>query len=209
MMVEGILGKKIGMTRIYSDGLEIPVTVIDASSCFVTQKKTTEKDGYEAIQLGFNVKKEQRVNKPQKGHFKKAGENCFYNVKEFKVTEIDSIEAGSEIKCADIFKAGDFVDISGKGKGKGFAGVMKRHGHSGGRASHGSHFHRAPGAIGQCADPSKVFKGIKMPGQMGDKFVTTQNVQVVEVKEEGLILLKGSVPGARGSVIEIRKALKK
>lgn len=209
-MVNGILGKKIGMTRIFADGQSIPVTVIEAGTCYVTQKKTIEKDGYEAIQLGFGVKKDSRVNKPMAGHFKKAGTPATYKLKEFKAKEFENVSVGSEINCNDIFAVGDFIDVEGTSKGKGFAGVMKRHGFGGGRASHGSHFHRSTGAIGMCADPSRVFKGTRMPGQMGNKRITTQSLKVVDINEEdNIILIKGTVPGPINGVVSLTKALRK
>lgn len=209
-MVEGILGKKLGMTHIYSDGVEIPVTVIEAGWCQVTQKKTRANDGYDALQLGFAEKKEKRVNMPMKGHFKKAGSLGFYHLAEFACPDVDSYEPGQTISCGEIFSKGDYVDISGTSKGKGFQGVVKRWNFSGGPASHGSRHGRTSGSIGQSSDPSRVFKGMKMAGHMGARKVTVQNVKVVDVrKEENLILVKGAVPGATGAVMVIKKAVKK
>ncbi len=209
-MIEGILGKKIGMTQIFSDGEQVPVTVIQAGACYVTQKKTTSTDGYDAIQIGFGEKKAERTNKAMKGHFDKAGTKAFYHTKEFGGEELDAYEKGQEINCADVFNAGDYVDVSADTKGKGFAGVMKRWNFAGGPGGHGSNHHRAPGSIGQSSDPSKVFKGMKMAGQMGNKKTTTQNLKVVDIKkEDNIILIKGAVPGHVNSIIVIKKALKK
>ena len=168
-MINGLLGKKIGMSQVFAaDGQRIPVTVLEAGPCTVLQKKTNETDGYEAVQLGFGEKKAHRVNKPQMGHFKKAGKGAFAHQREFQVD--GDCQVGDEVTC-DMFKPGDRIDVTGTSKGKGFQGVMKRWGFSGGRASHGSMFKRGPGAIGQSAWPSKVFKGKKMAGQMGNERV--------------------------------------
>ena len=210
-MVEGILGKKIGMTQVFSeDGEVVPVTVIRAGVCYVVQKKTKEKDGYEAVQVGFEEKKEERTNRPMRGHFGKAGTPCFYHLAEFGGEELDEYRPGDAIKCSDIFKVGEFVDISGTSKGRGFAGVMKRWNFSGGPASHGSMHNRAPGSIGQSSDPSKVFKGMKMAGHMGSRRVTVQNLRIMDIKpQENLLLVKGAVPGPTGGVLIIKKAVKK
>lgn len=201
----GILGRKIGMTRIYNErGTSIPVTVIEAGPCIVLQKKTVDNDGYNAIQVGFLEKKSSRVNKPEAGHAKKAGKNGFYHIKEFRVTDIESYEIGQEISMSEVLKIGDKVHISGKTKGRGFQGVIKRHGFSGGKATHGSMFHRAPGSIGCSAWPSRVIKGKKMPGQMGNNVITTKNLTVVDIRDEdNILLLKGAVPGAKNGVISI------
>ncbi len=206
-MINGLLGKKIGMTQVYAaDGQRIPVTVLEAGPCTVLQKKTASAEGYEAVQLGFGQKKAQRVNKPEMGHFKKAAKGAFAHIREFKAIEDCSV--GDEVTC-DIFKPGDRIDITGTSKGKGFQGVMKRWGFAGGRASHGSMFKRGPGAIGQSASPSKVFKGKKMAGQMGNERVTTQNLIVVEVRpEQNLILVRGAVPGPKNGLVMIRKGIK-
>ena len=189
-MINGIIGKKLGMTRIFADGASIPVTVIQAGSCYVTQLKSVEKDGYEAVQVGFEEKREKLVTKARKGLFKKAGTPNLYKLKEFKALG-EGVKIGAEINCKDVFAVGDFVDVEGTSKGKGFAGVIKRHGFGGGRATHGSTFHRAPGSIGMCADPSRTFKGKGMPGQMGNKQVTTQSLKVVDINEdENIILIK-------------------
>ena len=206
-MINGLLGKKIGMSQVFAaDGRRIPVTVLEAGPCTVLQLKTTATDGYEAVQLGFGVKSTHRVNKPQMGHFKKAGQGAFTFVREFKTSEACAV--GDQFAC-DIFKPGDRIDITATSKGKGFQGVVKRWGFSGGRASHGSMFKRKTGAIGQSATPAKVIKGKKMPGQMGNQRVTTQNLIVVDVRpEQNLILVRGAVPGPKNGLVEIRRGIK-
>lgn len=207
--MEGILGKKVGMTQFFMDKGEcVPVSVIEAGPCFIVQKKTVDKDGYEAIQVGFIEKK--NVSKPLSGHFEKAKINPQRFLKELSVEKIDDYEVGKEIKV-DIFKQGDYVDITGISKGKGFAGVMKRWGFAGGPASHGAHkSHRRGGSIGQSAAPSRVFKGKKMSGRMGTKQVTVQNLKVVKVEtEKDLLMVKGAIPGPRKGLLVIRKAVKK
>lgn len=209
-MIEGIVGKKIGMTHVYSEGgAMVPVTVIKTGNT-VVQRKTRAKDGYDAVQVGFLEKKEKRANKPLQGHFKKAGSPCFYHLIELKGTELDSYTPGLAVNAADVFKPGDWVDVSGKSKGKGFMGSMRRHNFRGGSESHGSMHNRAPGSIGSSSDPSRVFKGMKMAGHMGAASVTVQNLQVVAIRpEENVILIKGAVPGAINGVVVIKKALKK
>ena len=201
----GLLGKKIGMTRVYSEqGHAIPVTVIEAGPCVVLQKKTEAREGYNAIQVGFEPKKEARLNKPQAGHFKAAAKGGFYHVKEFRVTDPDAFELGQEIQLAEMIKIGDEVQISGRSKGRGFQGVVKRHGFKGGRKTHGSMFHRRPGSIGSSAWPSRVVKGKKLPGRMGNELVTKKNLTVVDVRaEENIMLVKGSVPGAKQGLLQI------
>jgi large subunit ribosomal protein L3 len=201
----GIMGKKVGMTRVYSDdGASIPVTAIEAGPCVVLQKKSVESDGYNAIQVGFDTKKDSRINKPQAGHFKAAGKGGFYHVMEFRVDDIDQYELGQEIVATDLFNVGDLVDVSGHSKGRGFQGVIKRHGFKGGRATHGSMFHRAPGSIGCSAWPARVVKGKKMPGRMGNDLVTKKNVIVIDIRpEDNVLLLKGCVPGARQGLLKI------
>lgn len=210
-MINGILGKKIGMTHVFSeDGASIPVTVIKTDSCYVVQKKTRERDGYEALQLGIGEKKESRLNKPMKGHFKKAGTPGLYNLMEFRGEGLDSYTQGQLINCGEVFKTGDFVDVLGRSKGKGFQGSMRRWHFSGGGGSHGSMHNRAPGSIGSSSDPSRVYKGMRMAGHMGDRKTTVQNIKIVAVKpEENIILLNGAVPGAINSFVVISKALKK
>jgi large subunit ribosomal protein L3 len=201
----GLLGKKIGMTRIYSEmGQAIPVTVIEAGPCVVLQKKTEAKEGYNAIQVGFGPKKESRMNKPQAGHCKTAGKGGFYHIKEFRVADTEAYELGQAIQLADLLKIGDEVHISGKSKGRGFQGVVKRHGFKGGRKTHGSMFHRRPGSIGSSAWPSRVVKGKKLPGRMGNELLTKKNVTVVDIRaEENILLVKGSVPGAPEGLLQI------
>ncbi len=208
-MIKGILGKKLGMTQIFAvDGRRIPVTVVEAGPCVVLQKKTADTDGYVALQVGFGEKKAQRVNKPEMGHFKKAGKGAFAYVRELKAANVDDYQLGDEIACS-LFAAGDIVDVTGTSKGKGFQGVIKRWHFAGGRATHGSMFHRAPGSIGCSAWPSRVFKGKKMAGQMGNARVTTQNLEIVEVRpEQNLLLIRGAVPGPKNGLVEIRKGIK-
>jgi large subunit ribosomal protein L3 len=208
-MIKGILGKKLGMTQIFAaDGRRIPVTVVEAGPCVVLQKKTAEKDGYSALQVGFGEKKAQRVNKPEMGHFKKAGKGAFAHVRELRAADVDDFQVGDQFGCS-LFAVGDVIDVTGTSKGKGFQGVIKRWHFSGGRATHGSMFHRSPGSIGCSAWPSRVFKGKKMAGQMGNARVTTQNLVVVEVRpEENLLLIKGAVPGPKNGLVEIRKGIK-
>jgi len=201
----GMLGKKIGMTRMYSDdGAAMGVTAIEAGPCVVLQKKTVETDGYNAIQVGFDSKKESRLNKPMNGHFKAAGKGGFYHIKEFRVSDVEQYEVGQEIVVADMFKVGDLVDVSGISKGRGFQGVIKRHGFSGGNKTHGSMFHRAPGSIGCSATPSRVVKGKKMPGQMGNDLITKKNVTIIDIRtEENVLVVKGALPGAKQGLIQI------
>lgn len=201
----GILGKKIGMTRVYDDlGFAIPVTVVQAGPCKVLQVKTAAKEGYNAIQVGFDPKKESRVNKPASGHCKKAGADGFYFIREFWVENPDSFEIGQEVSLDSVLKTGDTVHVQGKNKGCGFQGVMKRHGFKGGPAGHGSGFKRAPGSIGTSAWPSRVIRGKKMPGRMGNETVLKKNVIVIDVRpEDNVVLLKGSVPGAKNGLLKI------
>lgn len=201
----GILGKKVGMTRVYSEGGDaIAVTAIEAGPCVVLQKKSVEKEGYNAIQVGFLDKKESRVTKPMAGHFKVAGKGCFYYIKEFRVDDLTAYEIGQEILATDLFKVGDLVDVSGISKGRGFQGVVKRHGFKGGRDTHGSMFHRAPGSIGCSAWPSRVVKGKKMPGRMGNALMTKKNVMIIDVRPDtNVLLVKGCLPGANESVVHV------
>ncbi|MDD2314180.1 MAG: 50S ribosomal protein L3 [Proteiniphilum sp.] len=203
----GLLGKKIGMTSVFSaEGKNIPCTVIEAGPCVVTQVKTVENDGYDAIQLGFVEKKDKHTPNPEKGHFKKAGVTPRRHLAEFKGFG-NSYKAGSEI-TVDLFNDTVYVDVIGTSKGKGFQGVVKRHGFAGvGQATHGQHNRlRAPGSIGACSYPAKVFKGTRMGGQMGNEQVTVQNLQIVKViPEHNLLLIKGSVPGSKGSIVIIEK----
>lgn len=208
-MTTGLIGKKLGMTRLFTeDGRWIDVTVLKAGPCTVVQRKTKETDGYDAVQLGYDDVDEKRCNKPLRGHFKKAGIAPKRTLRELRVGENSELGQGDEVR-ADIFAAGDRVDVSGKSKGKGFAGVIKRHGFSGGPGGHGSHLHRAPGSIGQSATPSKVYKGKRMPGHMGNQRVTARNLEVVTVdSERNLLMVRGCVPGANGGVVMVKKTSK-
>jgi large subunit ribosomal protein L3 len=204
-----LIGKKVGMTQIFDEkGLVIPVTVIEAGPCVVAQVKTVETDGYNAIQLGFGAVKENKVNKPVKGHFAKAKLTPTKHLREFRVDDVSSVKVGDEIK-ADAFAAGDSVDIQGITKGKGFQGVIKRHGQSRGPMGHGSMYHRRPGSMGPTSTPGRVFKGKKLPGHMGVETVTIQNLQVVAVDlDKNALLVKGSVPGNKGSILKIKLSVK-
>ncbi len=203
-----ILGKKIGMTQVFdSQGKLTPVTVIEAGPCVVIQQKDLENDGYQAVQVGYGSIKEQNVNKPKKGQFAKAGVAPLRYLREMKVDDLSQYPLGHEIK-ADVFQAGDMVDITGTSKGKGMAGVIKRHNFGRGPMTHGSRHHRSPGSVGPLG-PSKIFKGKKMPGRLGGDKVTIQGLEIVQVDAaKNLILVKGSVPGARKNLITIRKAIK-
>ncbi|MEO0258397.1 MAG: 50S ribosomal protein L3 [candidate division WOR-3 bacterium] len=209
--MKGIIGKKLGMTQIYNEtGELVPVTVIEAGPAYVIQKKTKDKDGYTALQLGFQVKKIDKVTKPLQGHFKKAGDKAFYFLKEVKFDDISQFETGQEIKVSDVFTEGEIVDVVGTSKGKGFQGVMKRHNFKGGRATHGSMFHRAPGSAGSSAYPSRVWKGKRYPGHMGSEQVTIQNLKIEKIyPEKNLILIKGAIPGSINSYVVIKNAIKK
>lgn len=203
--MQGILGVKKGMTQLFdAAGLVIPVTIVEAGPCFVTQIKTKDKEGYNSVQVAFLDKKEKRTAKPEKGHFDKAKITPKRFVKEFSFTEQDKLELGSEIKV-DRFNSGEFVTVSGVSKGKGFQGVMKRHNFGGGQQTHGqSDRLRAPGSLGQSSYPSRVFKGIKMAGRMGNDRVTLNKVEIVKIDaENNLIYLRGSIPGSKNTVLEI------
>jgi len=202
---KGILGRKLGMTRVYDEnGRSIPVTVIEAGPCTILQKKTVQKEGYDAIQVGFLEKKESRMNQPELGHCKRSGGKGFYHIKEFRISDPEAYEVGQQITLSEVVAIGDTVDISGKSKGRGFQGVMKRHGFSGGGASHGSGFHRAPGSIGCSAWPSRVLKGKKMPGQMGNEAMTQKNLKIIDIRnEENVLLVRGTVPGAKNGLLNI------
>ncbi len=209
-MKSGIIGKKLGMTQVFdAEGKVIPVTVIEAGPCVVVQRKTVQNDGYDAVQLGFRPKKAHRVGKPMIGHFRKAGKGSFGTLREVKVPADSQLDAGSEVHV-DIFKEGDVVDVTGDSKGRGFSGVIKRWNFKGGRATHGSMFHRAPGSIGASAWPSRVLKNMKMAGHYGNEKVTILNLKVVKVQpEKNLLLVRGAVPGARNSLVFVRHAVKK
>ena len=204
----GLLGKKIGMTSVFSaDGKNVPCTVIEVGPCVVTQVKTLEKDGYEALQLGYEEQKEKHTTKPELGHFKKAGVTPKRHLAEFKGFE-GEYKLGDTITVDGLFAEDDFVDIAGISKGKGYQGVVKRHGFGGvGQTTHGQHNRlRAPGSVGACSYPAKVFKGMRMAGQTGNKRVTVQNLQVLKViAEHNLLMIKGSIPGSKGSIVIIEK----
>ena len=206
--MKGILGKKIGMTQIFTEhGEVIPVTVVEAGPVVVTQIKTTENDGYTAIQVGFQDAKEKSLNKPQKGHLA-AANTLKKHLKEFRVDSVEEYTVGQEIK-ADLFAAGELIDVTGISKGKGFQGPIKRHGQSRGPETHGSRYHRRPGSMGACSYPGRVFKNKKLAGHMGSVKVTVQNLVVVRVDaDKNFILVKGAIPGAKGSVVTIKEAVK-
>ncbi len=206
-MVNALIGKKLGMSQLFSpDGEVTPVTVIQVGPCTVTQIKSVASDGYNAVQLGFGEKKPQRTKKPLLGHFKKSGKGPFAVVREVRVDDVGEFELGQEVS-ADIFQVGELVHVVGKSKGKGFAGTIKRWNFSRGPMSHGGMNKRAPGSIGCSATPSRVIKGRKMPGQMGNRRVTVKGLQVVDVRpEENIILVRGAVPGGRNGVVLIRKS---
>ena len=210
--MNGLLGKKIGMTQIFGpDGTVVAVTVIQTGPCVVVQKKDAGRDGYGALQLGFGSRKPQRVNKADQGHFKKAGKGSFEVLKEFRTDKAGEYELGQEIKAADLFKSGDFVDVAGVSKGHGFSGVIKRWSFAGFPGSPGTHeYFRHGGSIGNRSFPGRVFKGKRMAGHWGDERVSVQNLEIVEVRpEENLLLVKGSVPGAQRGVVVIRRAAKR
>lgn len=206
--MKAILGKKIGMTQMFSpEGKAVPVTVIEAGPCVVVQTKTTDNDGYEAIQVGFDEIKETRSNKPQKGHFAKANVKPMRYLREFRVENASEYQLGQELK-ADVFAVGDAVDVTGTSKGKGFQGPIKRHGQSRGPMAHGSKYHRRTGSLGAMGN-NRVFIGHKLPGRMGNDKVTVQNLEVVKVDaERNLILVKGAIPGAKKSLVTIKTSVK-
>ena len=208
-MKKGLIGKKIGMTQIFDEkGLVIPVTVIEAGPCVVAQVKTVETDGYDAIQLGFGEVKAKHINKPEMGHFAKSKLEAKKYLREFRLDDISTFKVG-DVVTADIFAAGEKVDIQGTSKGKGFQGVIKRHGQHRGPMGHGSMYHRRPGSMGSTSTPGRVFKGKKLPGHMGNVTVTIQNLDVVSVDmDKNVILVKGSVPGAKGAILKIKSAVK-
>ena len=208
-MNKGLIGKKIGMTQIFDEsGKVIPVTVIEAGPCVVAQVKTQDTDGYTAIQLGYGDIKEKKLNKPMKGHFTKVNVTLKKHLREFRVDSIDEVKVGDELK-ADVFAAGEKIDIQGTSKGKGFQGVIKRHGQSRGPMGHGSMYHRRPGSMGPTSTPGRVFKGKKLPGHMGVQTITIQNLEVVRVDlDKNVLLVKGSVPGAKGAILKIKSSVK-
>jgi large subunit ribosomal protein L3 len=205
-MVKKLFGKKLGMTRHFlEEGRSVPVTVLKIGPCFVIQKKTVEKDGYNAIQVGYEPQKESRVNKPLRGHFGVAGKRYFTHLREIQVDDPEAFEVGQEIK-SDIFDVNELVHVSGTSKGRGFSGVIKRWGFSGGRKTHGSRSHRIPGSIGCSATPGRVQKGKKLPGRMGCQRVTVKNLKVVDIRPEmDVVLVEGAVPGSPDSLVEICK----
>jgi len=208
IMPKGLLGRKFGMSSLFSpEGEQVPVTVLQVGPCVVTQIKTRDTDGYDALQVGFLEKQSpSRINKALQGHFQKAGGQGYECVGEFGVEDPSTYALGQALNIDDVFKVGDLVDVSGISKGKGFAGVIKRWGFSGGRKTHGSMFHRAPGSVGASATPSKVIKGRKLPGHCGDRRVTVRNLQVIDIRpEQGLLVVKGAVPGSRFGRVEVRK----
>jgi large subunit ribosomal protein L3 len=208
-MNKGLIGKKLGMTQIFADdGRRIPVTVVEAGPCVVVQKKTVSKDGYNAIQVGFQQKDAAKATRPLVGHCKAAGQGVYQYLRELRIDDVDQYSVGDEIK-ADVFAPGDIIDVTGTSIGKGFQGVIKRWGFKGGRSSHGSRFHRAPGSIGCSATPSRVFKNKKMPGQLGNATVTVQKLQVVRVDvADNLLMIKGAVPGASNGLVLIKNSVK-
>mgnify|MGYP001036058963 FL=1 len=208
-MKKAILGKKIGMTQIFTeDGVLIPVSVIQAGPCSVVQKKTEEVDGYTAVQVGFEDKKASRTNKPEKGHFAKANVPVKKYLKEFKLDNAAELNVGDELTVSQ-FTGGELVDVTGTSKGHGYAGAIKRWGTHRGPMTHGSHYHRGPGSLGACSDPSRVFKGKKMPGHYGVDKVTIQNLDLVKIDEErNLLLVKGSIPGPKGGLVVVKNAVK-
>ncbi len=208
-MKKAIIGKKVGMTQVFDEtGKVIPVTVIEAGPCVVAQVKTTESDGYNAIQLGFEDVKESKLNKPEIGHFTKSKLPLKKHLREFRLDSVESIKVGDELK-ADVFTKGDKVDIQGTSKGKGYQGVIKRHGQSRGPMGHGSMYHRRPGSMGSTSTPGRVFKGKKLPGHMGRNTITIQNLDIISVDlDKNVILVKGSVPGAKGAILKIKSSVK-
>lgn len=206
-MLNGLIGKKVGMTRLFlEEGKVVPVTLLLVGPCQVVQVKTPAKEKYSAVQLGWGPKKASRVNKPLTGHFKKAGLEPVRVLREFRVEDIESFSVGQEFK-ADLFAAGDKVKVTGTSKGRGFTGVVKRHNFSGGRNTHGCTTHDAPGSIGASADPSRVMKGRRMPGQYGNQRSQASNLKVVDVRpEQNLVIVKGAVPGPNGGIVIVEKA---
>ena len=208
-MNKGLIGKKIGMTQIFDEsGKVIPVTVIEAGPCVIAQVKTIETDGYQAIQLGFGDIKEKKLTKPVKGHFTKVNVTPKKHLREFRLDSVEGLTVGQELK-ADVFAAGDKLDIQGTSKGKGFQGVIKRHGQHRGPMGHGSMYHRRPGSMGPTSTPGRVFKGKKLPGHMGSQTISIQNLEVIRVDlDKNVILVKGSVPGAKGAILKLKSSVK-
>ena len=208
-MNKGLIGKKVGMTQIFDEsGKVIPVTVIEAGPCVVAQVKTEETDGYTAVQLGYGDIKEKKLNKPTKGHFTKVNVTPKKHLREFRLDSVEGLSVGQELK-ADVFTAGDKLDIQGTSKGKGFQGVIKRHGQSRGPMGHGSMYHRRPGSMGPTSTPGRVFKGKRLPGHMGAQTISILNLEVVRVDlDKNVILVKGSVPGAKGAILKLKSSVK-
>ena len=208
-MKKAIIGRKVGMTQIFDEkGRVIPVTVIEAGPCVVAQVKSVETDGYNAVQLGFGNVKESKVNKPLKGHFEKSKLSLKKHLREFRMESVEGVKVGDELK-ADVFVKGDKVDIQVTSKGKGFQGVIKRHGQSRGPMGHGSMYHRRPRSMGSTSTPGRVFKGKKLPGHMGANTITIQNLEVVSVDlDKNVLLVKGSVPGVNGAILKIKSSVK-
>ena len=208
-MKKGLVGKKVGMTQVFNEeGKVIPVTVIEANPNVVVQLKTTETDGYNAVQLGFGEIKERKVNKPEKGHFTKANVAPKKHLREFRLDSLENINVGDELK-ADVFEAGEKIDVQGTTKGKGFQGVIKRHGQHRGPMGHGSMYHRRPGSMGPTSTPGRVFKGKKLPGHTGHETVTIQGLEIVKVDlDKNVILVKGSVPGPKGAILKLKSSVK-
>jgi large subunit ribosomal protein L3 len=206
-MIDSILAKKLGMSRLFgSDGAVVPVTVLETGPCAVIQRKTEKNDGYEAVQLGFIPQKEKRVAKPQRGHMNKAGKGTFRVLREVKTEAGEELEVGGEV-TVEIFQVGDRVDVIGRTKGRGFAGVVKRHKFKGGPATHGCTSHRVPGSIGASADPSRVVKGRRLPGHMGNVRQTVRNLRVIDVRpESNLLIVRGAVPGAINGLVMVRRS---
>jgi len=206
-MHRGLLGKKLGMSTLFSpDGIQFPVTVLEVGPCVVTQIKTQENDGYDAVQVGFMGKNSKRVNKAQAGHFKKSGGQGYALLAEIPVEDPSTHELGESLTVGAAFEIGERVVVSGLSKGRGFSGVIKRHGFHGGKATHGSMFHRAPGSIGCSAWPSRVIKGRKMPGHYGAQRVTVKNLEIVDIRpEQNILIVKGAVPGSKAGLVEVRK----
>jgi large subunit ribosomal protein L3 len=205
-MSTGILGKKIGMTSVFeSDGRLVPVTIVQAGPCVITQIKNIKTDGYEALQLGFGEVDMKKMNKPESGHFEKSGDKGFSTLREFRVENTEDYELGQVIDLS-MFKVGDKIVLSGISKGRGFQGTVKRHGFARGPETHGCRNHRKPGSIGQSAWPARVIKGKRMPGRMGNDRITVKNLKVVDIKsEENIILIKGAVPGSKTGIVELKK----
>jgi large subunit ribosomal protein L3 len=205
----GLIGKKLGMSQVFAqDGTLVPVTVIQTGPCTVVQKKTAQRDGYTALQLGFGVKKPQRATKPLLGHCRAAGKGPFAVLREFRVDDVDEYEIGHEISVAQVFQPGELIDVIGRTKGRGYSGVMKRHGMGGFPGSHGTHeYFRHGGSIGNRSFPGRIFKGKRMAGQYGDERMTALHLRIVDVKpEDNLLLVRGAVPGARGGIVLVRKS---